>query len=149
MTTYLLDTNIASHIIKGDIPRVRERLVAVPMHCVAVSVVTQAELLYGVAKRGHPQGLATKVREFLARVTVLPWTAEAAEAYGELRAACEAGGVTLAPMDMMIAAHAKALALAAAQAQDQAILVTRGGAFSRVRVPGGLTLDDWTKEVPS
>lgn len=149
MTMYLLDTNIASHIIKGDIPRVRERLVAVPMHCVAVSVVTQAELLYGVAKRGHPQGLATKVRAFLARVTVLPWTAEAAEVYGELRAACEAGGVTLAPMDMMIAAHAKALALAAGQAQDQAILVTRDGAFSRARVLGGLTLDDWTKEVPS
>lgn len=147
MTTYLLDTNIASHIIKGDIPRVRERLVAVPMRCVAVSVVTQAELLYGVAKRGHPRGLATKVREFLARVTVLPWTAEAAEAYGELRTVCEAGGVTLAPMDMMIAAHAKALA--AVQAQDQAILVTRDGAFSRVRILGGLMLEDWTTEIPS
>ena len=57
MTRYLLDTNIASHIIKGDIPRVRERLVAVPMHSVALSVVTQAELQYGVAKRGHPPGL--------------------------------------------------------------------------------------------
>lgn len=149
MTTYLLDTNIASHIIKGDIPRVRDRLVAVPMHCVAVSVVTQAELLYGVAKRGHPKGLTTKVREFLARVTVLPWTSEAAEAYCELRTACEADGVTLAPMDMLIAAHAKALALAAEQAQDQnqAILVTRDSAFSRVRMSGGLTLDDWTKEV--
>ncbi|MCL2656597.1 MAG: type II toxin-antitoxin system VapC family toxin [Betaproteobacteria bacterium] len=148
MTTYLLDTNIASHIIKGDIPRVRERLVAVPMHCVAVSVVTQAELLYGVAKRGHPQGLVTKVREFLARVTVLPWTTKAAEAYAELRTACEAGGVTLAPMDMMIAAHAKALALAAAQAQEQVTLVTRDGAFSHASVLGGLTLDDWTKEAP-
>ena len=138
MTLYLLDTNIASHIIKGDIPRVRERLLSVPMHCVAVSAVTQAELLYGVAKRGNPQGLAAKVREFLARVTVLPWTSEAAEAYGELRTACENSGVTLAPMDMMIAAHAKALA------QGQAILVTRDGAFSRARIPGGLTLDDWT-----
>ncbi len=148
MTTYLLDTNIASHIIKGDIPRVRERLVAVPIHCVAVSVVTQAELLYGVARRGHPPGLSAKVREFLARVTVLPWTAKAAEAYGELRAACEAGGVTLAPMNMMIAAHAKALAPTAAQAQGQAILVTRDGAFSRARVLAGLTLDDWTREQP-
>ncbi len=146
MTTYLLDTNIASHIIKGDIPRVRERLVAVPMHCVAVSVVTQAELLYGVAKRGHPQALATKVREFLARVSVLPWTVEAAQAYGELRAACEAVGVTLAPLDMMIAAHAKALTLAATRANDQAILVTRNGAFSTARIPGGLTLEDWAKE---
>lgn len=144
MTTYLLDTNIASHVIKGDIARVRERLVAVPMHCVAVSAVTQAELLYGVAKRGHPEGLATRVREFLARVTVLPWTPEIGEVYGELRARCEAGGVPLAPMDMMIAAHAKALEMAAAQVQDTAILITRDRAFWRV--PGGLALDDWTKE---
>ena len=145
MTTYLLDTSIASHIIKGDIPRVRERLVAVPMHSVAVSVITQAELLYGVAKRGHPQGLTTKVREFLARVTVLPWTTEVARVYGDLRAACEAGGVPLGPVDMMIAAHAKALALSAALAQDQAILVTRDRAFSRV--PGELMLDDWTSNI--
>ncbi len=144
MTTYLLDTNIASHVIKGDMARVRERLVAVPMHCVAVSAVTQAELLYGVAKRCHPEGLATRVREFLARVTVLPWTAEIGEVYGELRARCEAGGVPLAPMDMMIAAHAKALEMAAAQVQDTAILITRDRAFWRV--PGGLALDDWTKE---
>lgn len=142
MRTYLLDTNTASHIIKGDIPRVRERLVAVPMHCVAVSVVTQAELLYGVAKRGHPHGLATKVREFLARVNVLPWTTEIAEVYGELRASCEGGGVPLAPLDMMIAAHAKALAIAGGQAQDQSILVTRDRAFTRV--PAGLNLEDWT-----
>lgn len=145
MTTYLLDTNIASHIIKGDIPGVTPRLVEVPMHGVAVSVVTQAELLYGVAKRGHPPGLATRVREFLARVTVLPWTSEVGEVYAELRALCEAGGVPLAPMDMMIAAHAKALMLAAAQVQDTAILITRDRAFGRV--PGGLKVDDWTKEV--
>jgi len=142
MTTYLLDTNIASHIIKGDIPRVRQRLAAAPMHSVAVSVVTQAELLYGVAKRGHPHGLALKVREFLARVNILPWTSEAAQAYGELRAACEASGVTLAPMDLMIAAHARALAQTA---QTQVILVTRDSAFLRARAPGGLTLADWTK----
>jgi tRNA(fMet)-specific endonuclease VapC len=145
MTTYLLDTNIASHIIKGDIPRVRERLVRVPMHSVAVSAVTQAELLYGVAKRGHPQGLTAKVREFLARVAVLPWTAKVAEVYGELRAACESGGVTLAPMDMMIAAHAKTLMLEDAQTQNPAILVTRDGVFSRISAVGGLALEDWTK----
>lgn len=133
MTMYLLDTNIASHIIKGDIPRVRKRLEKVPLHDVAVSVVTQAELLYGVAKRGHPQGLATRVHEFLVRVEVLPWTQDAARIYGDLRAACEASGVTLAPMDMMIAAQAKATG---------AILVTRDRAFGFV--PNGLILQDWT-----
>ena len=135
MTLYMLDTNIASHIIRGDILHVRERLVAVSMHSVVVSSVTQAELLYGVAKRHHPIGLATRVREFLARVDILPWTSEVASVYAELRASCEAAGVTLAPMDMMIAAHAKTAA---------AILVTRDRAFSLI--PDGLTLEDWTKD---
>ena len=132
---YLLDTNIASHVIKGDLPIVRERLAAVPMHEVAVSVVTQAELQYGVAKRGYPVGLATRVREFLARVTVLPWTPDIAVAYGDLRALCEAAGVVLAPLDMMIAAHANAL---------DALLVTRDRAFALV--PSGLRLAEWTRQ---
>ena len=130
---YLLDTNIASDVIKGDRPGVRECLAAVPLHDVAVSVVTQAELLYGVAKRGHPDGLATRVREFLIRVTVLPWTLDVAVVYGDLRASCEAGGIVLAPLDMMIAAQAKTL---------DAVLVTRDRVFGLV--PGGLRLDDWT-----
>lgn len=134
MSLYLLDTNIASHIIKGDIPAVVERLRQVPMHSVAVSVVTQAELLYGVAKRGHPTGLSTRVHEFLVRVEVLPWTPDVAQVYGDLRATCEAAGVPLAPMDMMIAAHAKAV---------DAVLVTRDRAFSRVQQ--GLSLEDWTQ----
>jgi len=137
MTAYMLDTNTVSHVIRGDIPSVRLRLANVPMHGVSVSVVTQAELLYGVAKRGNPTGLATRVREFLIRVDVLPWTSEVAGVYGDLRATCEAAGVTLAPLDMMIAAHAKAAG---------ATLVTRDRAFSLV--PRGLAIEDWTDEAP-
>jgi tRNA(fMet)-specific endonuclease VapC len=133
MTLYLLDTNIASHIIKGDHPTVLRHLVDVPMSDIVVSAVTEAELCYGVAKRGNPDGLTRRVREFLIRVAVLPWTREAAHAYGQLRTDCEAAGVTLAPMDMMIAAHAQAAG---------AILVTHDRAFSRV--PAGLNLADWT-----
>ena len=129
----MLDTNIASHIIKGDIPQLADRLARVPMQSVLVSAVTEAELLYGVAKRGYPAGLSTRVHEFLIRVEVLPWTHDVAVVYADLRASCEAGGVTLAPMDMMIAAHAR---------EADAILVTRDRAFSRV--PVGLTLEDWT-----
>jgi tRNA(fMet)-specific endonuclease VapC len=132
MTTYLLDTNIASHIIKGHIPVVRDRLAKIPLHEVAVSVVTQAELLYGVAKRGSPQGLAVRVAEFLIRVNVLSWTPDVARTYGDFRASCEASGVTLAPLDMMIAAHAKSVG---------AILVTRDRAFSLIG--NNLELQDW------
>ena len=133
MTTYMLDTNIASHVIKGDIPIVRVRLAAVPMHSLTISVATEAELLYGVAKRGHPSGLSTRVQAFLIRMEVLPWARDVAQVYADLRAQCETAGVSLAPMDMMIAAHAKA---------SGATLVTRDRAFSRI--PDGLSLEDWT-----
>ncbi len=138
MTLYMLDTNIASHVIKGDIPAVRDRLAAVPMRSVVLSAVTQAELLYGVAKRGYPTGLATRVHEFLIRVEVLPWTQNVAIVYAALRASCETAGVTLAPMDMMIAAHAKAA---------DAILVTRDRAFGFV--PDGLKVQDWAPQRPA
>ena len=134
---YMLDTNIASHIIKGDIPEVRVRLVQVPAHSVIISVITQAELLYGVEKRGNPEGLATRVREFLARVEILPWTPDVGVVYGHLRASCEASGITLAPMDLMIAAHAKA-----SNQTMPTVLVTRDRTFSRV--PEGLSLEDWS-----
>lgn len=134
-TRYMLDTNTVSHIIKGDLPLVRQRLAAVPMHAVAVSAVTEAELRYGVAKRGHPEGLSTRVREFLLRVDSLPWTAEVAAVYGDLRAACEAAGTPLAAMDMMIAAHA---------CEAGMTLVTRNLAFSRI--PSGPSLEDWAAE---
>ncbi len=71
--------------------------------------------------------------EFLIRVEILPWTSEAAESYGNLRAASEAAGISLAPLDMMIAAHARA---------EDAILVTRDRAFARL--PGNLPIEDWT-----
>ncbi len=127
----MLDTNIASDIIRGN-AKVRARLLAVPMQSVAVSAVTQAELLYGVAKRGNPVGLNTQVREFLVRVEVLAWTPEVAASYAILRAAWEQAGISLAPMDMMIAAHAVSV---------HATLVTRDRAFSFV--PHGLTVENW------
>jgi hypothetical protein len=35
-TRYMLDTNISSYVIKGNIPRVRERLLKVPMAQVSI-----------------------------------------------------------------------------------------------------------------
>ncbi|RYH19882.1 MAG: type II toxin-antitoxin system VapC family toxin [Alcaligenaceae bacterium] len=142
MTRYLLDTNIASHVIKGDLPQVRMRLEAIPMQNIGISAVTQGELLYGVAKRGNPKGLHTLVHEFLSRVTVLPWDAEVAETYGHLRAQCERQGTPLGALDMMIAAHAHALNTRAQAAGTATVLVTRDKAF--LRLPAGVTIEDWT-----
>ena len=132
MSRYLLDTNIASHVIRGDVPAVRERLVALPLHSVAISAVTRGELMYGLAKRGSPAALGGLIHEFLVRVEVLPWSAEVADVYGRLRASCEARGVSLGALDMMIAAQAVAA---------DAVLVTRDKAFRRVET--ALKVEDW------
>jgi len=130
--SFMLDTNIASHVIRGDRPDIGDRLASLPMAEIVISAVTEGELAFGLAKRGYPPTLRERVRQFLLRVDVLAWDRDAARAYGDLRASCEGGGVTFAPLDLMIAAHAVAA---------DAVLVTRDKAFARVSGP--LKTDDW------
>jgi len=129
----MLDTNMASYVIKGHPPEARLRLAALPMDSVVISVITQAELLYGLARKGHPPAFANLIREFLLRVEVLPWDGEAATAYSDLRSSCAAAGITLGALDMMITAHAVAA---------KATLVTHDKAFSLVP-DGVLAVEDW------
>jgi tRNA(fMet)-specific endonuclease VapC len=130
---YLLDTNTASYVIKGTFPRVRERLLKVPMAEVGISVITEAELRFGVARKPAAARLKTAVKEFLLRVETLPWNSEAAQLYGEIRAALERVGQPMGNLDMMIAAHALAA---------QVVLVTHDHVFRRVRQ---LKIEDWNK----
>lgn len=129
----MLDTNTASYIIKGQPPEVRERLVTLPMDRIVISAATKGELFYGLARKGHPAALARLVREFLLRVTVLPWEEHVAEVYGDLCTSCTAAGATLGALDMMIAAHAVAA---------HTMLITHDRAFSYIP-DGALTIDDW------
>lgn len=132
MKTYLLDTNIVSHAIRGDIPAVRANLEAVPMHSLFVSVITEAELLYGLCKRGNPTKLAVPIEQFLRRVTVLPWHRNAAQSFAEMRSKLERRGKVLDTMDVLIAAHAKSAG---------AILVSRDKSFA---ISGEVPVEDWT-----
>lgn len=129
----MLDTNIASHIIRGDRPEILQKLTALPMEDVVVSAVTEGELRYGLAKRNYPPRLTELVRQFLLRVDILPWDGAVAQAYGDLRASCEAKGVTFASLDMMIASHAVSAG---------ATLVTRDKIF--LRVPAPLLVANWS-----
>ncbi len=130
---FLLDTNTASYVIKGNFPRVRERLLKVPMSEVGISVVTEAELRFGVARLSEAVKLKIVVEEFLLRVEVLPWNSEAAQHYARLRATLEKEGEPMGNLDMMIAAQALAA---------DAVLVTHDRVFRRVK---GLKVEDWSK----
>jgi len=130
---YLLDTNIASYVIKGNIPRVRERLLKIPMSDVGISVVTEAELRFGVARLPQAATLGVAVEEFLLRVEVLPWDSDCAQRYAEIRALLEHEGEPMGNLDLMIAACALA---------TEVVLVTSDRVFRRVK---GLRLEDWAK----
>jgi tRNA(fMet)-specific endonuclease VapC len=130
---YLLDTNTASYVIKGNFPRVRERLLKVPMADVGISVVTEAELRFGVARRPEAAMLRKVVEGFLVRVEVLPWDSSAAQHYARIRAALEKKGEPMGNLDLMIAAQAMAA---------EVVLVTHDHVFRRVK---GLKVEDWGK----
>src|ERR1700683_672942 len=130
---YLLDTNTVSYVIKGDFPRVRQRLLQVPIREVGISVVTEAELRFGVARLPQATKLGIVVEEFLRRVEVLVWDSAAAQHYAHLRAALEEHGEPMGNLDLMIAAQAIAVG---------AILVTNDRGFRKVK---GLKIEDWSK----
>ncbi len=129
---YLLDTNTCSYIIKGNRPRVRERLLELPMAEVGISSVTEAELRYGVARLANAKRLAVLVEEFLLRLEILPWDSPAAKQYAQARVASERAGEPMGNLDMMIAAQALAA---------ETVLVTSDRVFRRVK---GLTVEDWS-----
>lgn len=128
---YLLDTNTASYVIKGNVPRVRERLLKIPTTDVAISTITEAELRCGVARLPAAKRLAVVVEEFLKFIDIRPWDSDAAREYAALRADVEQRGRPIGNLDLMIAAHALALGT---------VLVTNDRVFSRVQ---GLKTEDW------
>jgi tRNA(fMet)-specific endonuclease VapC len=131
MNRYMLDTNTVTHLIRAH-PAVARRVVAAPMASLCVSAITKGELVFGLAKRPDAKRLHVVVREFLRRVDVLPWNGGIAERYGVVRAELERQGKTLAPLDLLIAAHAL---------DAGAVLVTNDRAFGLV---ADLHVEDWT-----
>ena len=124
MRRLMLDTNICIHAIKRNAPEVVRRLERTSPEHVAISSVVAAELWTGVMKSRERGRNEQALREFLAFVDVRDFPAEAARAYGEIRAELEAKGRAIGAMDMLIAAHA---------VHERAPLVTRNSdEFKRV-----------------
>lgn len=131
----MLDTDIASYIIKGRSPHIEAKLSAVEPSMVCVSVVTRAELLYGLKRLPPDHRLHVGVRQFLRIVRVLSWDSEAADFYAEIRHQLVKASHSIGELDMMIAAHSLAAA---------AVLVTNNVRhFQRIAAP--LILQNWSE----
>lgn len=129
---FMLDTNIVSYLLRDQNPTLKSEFLRTPPADVAVSTITEAEVLFGIAKKPGVAMLRLAAENFLAGVAVLPWDSAAARAYGLLRAEQEIKGRPLSSEDLMIAAHALSLGL---------VLITNDQAFRFVE---RLKTEDWT-----
>jgi len=132
----MLATDMASYAIKHRSPAVAARLAEMAPSLVCISMVTRAELLYGLKRLSSDHRMHLVVRQFLRIVRALPWDADAADHYADIRHQLVSTGQPIGEMDMMIAAHALAA---------DAVLVTNNTRhFARIAAP--LTLANWTAD---
>ena len=124
----MLDTNALSAVMKARSPGLDLRLSIEPF---CISVVTEGEIRFCLARRPQRLGFTALVEAVLSRIDIRPWTSATARRYGPLRVELTALGKPLAPLDLMIAAHAMA---------EGATLITADRAFAQVP---GLAIQDY------
>lgn len=132
---HMLDTDTASYIIKGRSPAVETRLAAIQPSMICVSVITRAELLYGLKRLAPGHRLHLGVRKFLRTVRVLPWDSDAADYYADIRHQLVTTGQPIGEMDMMLAAHSLSA--------SAALVTNNTRHFERITAP--LTLVNWAE----
>jgi tRNA(fMet)-specific endonuclease VapC len=134
MPRFMLDTDTCSYIMKRSHAPLLARLHRVPVADVCMSVVTRAELMYGVEVSPRRAEDLAALAAFLPYVETMDFTSDAALHYAEIRADLKRRGGVIGANDLFIAAHARALGLT---------LVTNNTVeFTRVR---GLAVANWTK----
>lgn len=128
---FLLDTDICIYLLKQQ-PLILARFTQHRLSDIGISVITVAELEYGVAKSGSPKNRKT-LASWLNLLQQPPFDSGASSAYGHVRAELESRGTPIGPLDTLIAAHALALGVT---------LVTNNvREFKRIT---GLKIENWT-----
>ena len=105
----LLDTNICIHLIRERPATVVERIQEYAVGDIGISVITLAELEYGVSKSARPAQNKQALDRFVEPLMVPDFDRPATVAYGKLRATLEKKGQMIGGMDLLIAAHALSL----------------------------------------
>jgi tRNA(fMet)-specific endonuclease VapC len=132
---FILDTNICIVLLRNRAPGLLERMRKHAINQIGISSITFAELQDGIAKSARREQHEQTLIRFCAPLAIWPFDDQAAETYGQVRAALEREGKPIGPMDTLIAAHALSLGH---------ILVTDNTReFKRV---DGLRIENWMKE---
>ena len=131
MIRVMLDTNICIYVIKGADQALRQRLQA-HQNDVCISAISLAELEYGVAKSSRKEANRRMLDAFLEDLPVLPFENEPARDYGDIKVGLFGAGTPIGPLDLLIAAHARALGVT--------LVTNNRREFDRVP---GLSVENW------
>jgi len=115
-------------------PVVEQRWKALNDSEVAISAICEAEILFGLRKKGSDRLRDLFETVLKGRFQVLPIDSDVAAAYADLRGDCEEAGVTVQDMDLLIAATAKTHGLVVATLNTKH--------FSKIP---GLAYEDWSQ----
>jgi tRNA(fMet)-specific endonuclease VapC len=127
----LLDTNTLVHYLKGHESVVAKLENTSPSE-LGVPCIVVYEVEFGTLKHGSPRRRAV-IAELLSNIDQIPFDGEAAHESARIRIDLEARGMTIGPMDLLIAGTALSRG---------AVLVTNNTKeFSRIK---DLRLADWT-----
>ncbi len=107
MPRYMLDTNMCIYLIKHQPDKVAQRFAQCYVGDVVMSVITYAELEYGVAVSAHPERERANLAALTEDIPVIAFDVPAGMAYGPIRQATRASKSDA--LDKLIAAHAAAL----------------------------------------
>jgi tRNA(fMet)-specific endonuclease VapC len=131
----LLDTNTCIYIINNRPPNVLERFRKYKAGEVGISSIAASELAYGVAKSGSAKNRKA-LDMFLAPMQILPFDSQCLWFYADLRTSLEKQGLSIGPMDTLIAAQALSI--------DGTLVTNNIKEF--MRVPK-LKLDNWFEAI--
>src|SRR3954453_10049699 len=131
MRRYMLDTNICIYVLQDRPPGLRERFDEL-VDELSISVITLGEMFYGAENSARRSENLRTIEQFAGRLDILPFTADAAAHYGQIRAALRRAGRPAGVHDMLIGGHARSEGL---------ILVTNN-VREFARMPG-LQVENW------
>lgn len=133
MPRYMMDTDTCSYIMKHANQAVLRRLQNTSVSDVCLSVITKAELLFGVEVSPRHRQDEAALASFLSYVEVLDFTDKASSHCAKIRADPKACATMIGANDLLIAAHARSLGLT--------LVTNNTREFSRVR---SLPIENWT-----
>ena len=134
MPRYMLDTDTCSYIMRRSNDSLNKRITKTPPSDVCISVVTKAELLFGVEispRRKHDE---MELAIFLRYVEVMDFPDEAATHYAQIRAGLKSRGAMIGANDLFIAAHAR----------SQGLILVTNNTREFGRIPH-LAIENWVR----